>query len=285
MNSFFDSKQAKKEVEELYQNKLDELSIGYEFLKIETSFGDTNLILTGQADKPPLVLLHGSNGCAPVAIEALIGLVKYYRIYAIDVVGQPNLSAGFRPSMKNDDYGKWMYEILTRLNIQKAILVGISFGGLISWKTLAFHEKRISKAFLIVPAGIVNGNPLKALWKVFLPMKLFKWRKDVKYVHQFLSALFTEEDNFAVSYLSKVFLHFDMDFSPIPSIKKEEAQKIRTPINIIGAKYDLFFPGEKMIKRARAIFPSLKEALLLENSKHVPNQEDNDRIVKLIQNS
>jgi len=284
MQSFFNNQQTKKDIELLYHNKLDELGIVYEFLKVETSFGDTNIIVTGHADKPPLVLLHGSNGCAPIGIEALIALVKDFRIYAIDIVGQPNLSAGIRPSMQNDDYGQWMFEILSRLNVWNVTLVGISFGGFISWKTLVFDARRISSTFLIAPAGIVNGNPLKAFWKIFLPMKLYKWRKNTKYVHQFLNELFTEEDEFAFAYLSKVFLHFEMDFSSIPLIKKEEAQKIKTPIHIVAADNDLLFPGEKMIQRARQILPSLEDILLLKNSKHVPNQNGNDQITELIKN-
>ena len=284
MNSFFNNPQAKKEVERLYQNKLDELPINYELLKVETSLGNTNIILTGQKDKPPLILLHGSNGCAPIAIEALMGLCDDYSVYAIDVVGQPNLSAETRPSMKDHSYGQWMFEILTRLNIWDAVLVGISFGGFISWKTLVLDERHISNAFLIVPAGIVDGNPLKTLWKVFLPMKLYKWRKQAKYVHHFLEELFTERDEFAIAFLSKVFLHFKMDFSPIPVIKKEEAQKIQTPIHIIAADEDLLFPGAKMLKRAKEIFPSSGEVLLLNNSKHVPGQKGNEEIVDFIKN-
>jgi len=282
MKSFFKNKQAKLEIGKLYQNKLDELPISYEFLKIETSFGDTNVILTGDKDKAPLVLLHGSNGCAPVAIEALLGLVKEFRIYAIDVVGQPNLSAEIRPSMKNLDYGKWMFEIVSRLNIKNAILVGISFGGFISWKTLVYNDRKISKTFLIVPAGIVNGNPLKAIWRIFIPMHLYRWRKKPKYVHQFLNELFTENDEFALAFLSKVFLYFKMDFSPIPVIKEEEAKKIKTPVSIIAADKDLLFPGVKMLKRAKDIFPSLSEVLLLKDSKHVPDQKRNIKIVELI---
>lgn len=282
MNSFFNHPEAKKDIEKVYQNKLDELPIIYEFLRIETSFGNTNIILTGEEDKPPLVLLHGSNGCAPIAIEALIGLMKSFRVYAIDVVGQPNLSAEFRPEMNDDSYGKWMFEILTRLTIREAILVGISFGGFISWKTLVFDQKRISKAFLIVPAGIVNGNPFKALWKVFLPMKLYRWFRKTKYVHQFLEELFTEPDSFAIDFLSKVFLHFEMDFSPIPLIEKAEAQRISTPVYIVAADKDLLFPGTKMLKRAQEIFPSLKGGLILKDSKHVPSQAGNKRIVELI---
>ena len=282
MNSFFSDPVAKRDIEHLYHQKLTELSIACEFVKLETSYGETNVIITGSENKPPLVLLHGSNGCAPVAIEALMGLLNDFRIYAFDVVGQPNLSAEIRPNMKDDSYGKWMNELLTRLDIKDAVLVGISFGGFISWKTLVFDEKRIAKAFLIVPAGIVNGNPLQAIRKVFLPMKLYKWRKQEKYVRRFLGELFTADDPFALAFLSKLFLHYEMDFSPIPVIKKEEAGKIKTPTYIVGAENDLLFPGQKMMRRAKGIFPALQDVLMLENSRHVPDNKGNDLIVEWI---
>jgi len=212
MESFFSSPSAKNTIIEMYYNKLDELPMKYEFQKIETSFGITNIIITGEKNNPPLVLIHGSNGCAPIALEAMLGLEINFRVYAIDVIAQPNLSEGLRPNMNDHSYGKWMFEILARLNIQDAIMVGISFGGFITWKTLVIDSRRISKAFLIVPAGIVNGNPLNAMWNVFLPMKLYQWRKNKKYVHQFVKKLFTEPDEFAQYYLAKVFLDFDMDF-------------------------------------------------------------------------
>jgi len=282
MSSFFDSTEAKKAVEKLYFRKLDELNLSYESIKVETSFGDTHVILTGERDNPPLVLLHGSNSCAPIALEALKGLERTFRIYAIDVVGQPNLSASARLSMKDHTYGQWMYELLSRFGIRDAVLVGISLGGLISWKTLVYDEKRIAQAYLIVPAGIVNGNSLTSLRKVFLPIKLYQWRKKQSYVRDFLRELFTEDDEFARDFLSQVLLHFDQDFSPIPLISRKEAQRIKTPLHIIGADNDLLFPGEKMIRRARDIFPSLKNTILLENSRHVPSVADNIRIINLI---
>lgn len=145
-------------------------------------------------------------------------------------------------------------------------------------------DGKISKAFLIVPAGIVNGNPIKAIWRIFIPMHLYRWRRQTKYVHQFLQELFTENDEFALAFLSKVFLHFKMDFSAIPLIKKEEAKNIKTPVNIIAAGKDLLFPGVEMLKRATEIFPSLSEVLLLNESKHVPGQKGNEMIVELIKN-
>ena len=284
MNSFFDSLQAKKEIERLYDLKLEELPMAYEMLSVETSFGNTNIILTGEKGKPPLVVLHGSNACAPIALEAMVGLLDEFRIYAIDVVGQPNLSSEIRPSMENEEYGQWMFEILTRLSLWEVTLVGISFGGFISWKTLVFDERRIAKTVLIVPAGIVNGNPLILLWQVFLPIILYKRNKNKKHVHRFLNRLFTEPDNFAFAFLSKVLLHFEMDFSRIPLIKAEEARQIKSPLLIIGTDKDILFPGKRLLRRAEQIFPSLKQKVLLQSSKHVPSHRANLEIVEFIKN-
>lgn len=77
-------------------------------------------------------------------------------------------------------------------------------------------------------------------------------------------------------------MHFKMEFTPVPVINRREANLIKTPITIVSAKNDLMFPGEKMIKRANKIFPSLKKTLLLEQSKHVQNKIANKRIVNLI---
>jgi len=73
-----------------------------------------------------------------------------------------------------------------------------------------------------------------------------------------------------------------MDFTPLPVIDSKKAKLIKTPITLFAAKHDILFPGEKMIKRASKIFPSLKKSKLLENSKHVQNKEQNLMIEKII---
>jgi len=184
--------------------------------------------------------------------------------------------------MKDDSYGQWMNEIITSLKIENVTLAGFSFGGLIILKTLEFDESKIKEVYLSAPAYIVNGNPIKALFKVFIPMKRFMKTGKGKYVKKFLVEVFTEPDDFAINYLSKVFLHFNMDFTPVPVISKTQANSIKTPITIFAAKNDIMFPGSKMIKRARKIFPSLKSVQLFENSKHVQNKAENREIENTI---
>lgn len=280
MKSFYKSEEGKREILSLYDEKLKELNIEFEYLTVDTSFGKTNIISTGSLSKPPLIIVHGSNGCAPIALEAYPNLSKVFKVFAVDVLAQPNKSAETRLNMKDDSYGRWMGEIINQLNIDNVTMSGFSFGGLVILKTLEFDESKIKEVYLASPAYIVKGNPLKALFNIFIPMKRYMKTKKPKYVEKFLSEVFTDRDEFAVKYLSKVFLEYDMDFTPVPVIDSKKAKTIKTPITIFAAKNDILFPGRKMLKRAVKIFPSLKVGKLLEDSKHVQNREQNQIIEK-----
>ena len=106
--------------------------------------------------------------------------------------------------------------------------------------------------------------------------------KKISYVEKIVENLFTDKDPYAIQYLSKVFLHFKMDFSALPVISKKEANAIKTPINLFAGGNDIMFPGKKMLKRAKKIFPSLGNTILLEKSKHVQNKKDNTLIESYI---
>ena len=113
-------------------------------------------------------------------------------------------------------------------------------------------------------------------------MKRYMRTQKMQHLEQFVKALFSEKDPFALEFLSKVLIHFEMDFSSVPIIKTKEAQQIKTPITLIAAGKDLIFPGQKMLKRAKKIFPSLKHTHLLKNSLHVQTTLDNRVVEQLI---
>ncbi|KGL61733.1 alpha/beta hydrolase [Polaribacter sp. Hel1_85] len=282
MSSLYKSEKGKNEILNLYDEKLKELNIEYQYKTVDTKYGQTNIIISGDDKNPPIILVHGSNGCAPIALETYPNLRRNFRVYAIDVLAQPNKSAETRLNMKDDSYGKWINEVIDSLKIENVIMAGFSFGGLVILKTLEFNESKIKEVYLSAPAYIVNGNPLKALFKIFIPMKRYMKTEKVKYVEKFLSEIFTERDEFAVKYLSKIFLHFKMDFTPVPVIKKIKANSIKTPITLFAGKNDILFPGNKMIKRAKKIFPTLISVALIEDSKHVQSKKENELIEKII---
>ncbi|NJC25612.1 alpha/beta fold hydrolase [Neolewinella antarctica] len=281
MASLFKSESGKKEILELYDDKLRELEIVYQYKTVDTSYGATNLVVTGSASNPPLIIIHGSNACAPISLETYPNLSAQFQVFAVDVLAQPNKSAETRLSMEDDSYGKWLNEVIASLELEDVTLVGFSFAGLVILKTLADKEDRIKEVFLAAPAYLVNGNPFVTLLKVFLPMKLYQITKKRKFVEKFLNEIFTERDEFAIKYLSKVFLHFRMDFTPVPVISTADAGQIKTPITLIAAGKDLLFPGKKMVARFSKLFP-FGNVVLLENSKHVQNRTNNRMIQELI---
>lgn len=281
---FFKSKEGKEKIITLYNQKLKELNIEYSEKLVETKFGVTNVISTGNTNKPPLVLVHGTGGCAPQILDSFPNLVSKYCVYAVDVLAQPNKSAENRLDMKSLDYGKWLIEVIIKLRLKNVTLVGFSFGGFISLKSLEFNESPIRHVFLIAPVYIVNGNPLVGVFKMFLPLKKFIKTNNQKHIKKVMEALFSEYDDFALNFMSQTFQNCNMDFSPLPIISKDKAKNIKTPITIFAAEKDIMFPGKKMIKRAKKIFPSLEETILLEDSKHVPNAKNFEKTEELILN-
>lgn len=270
---FFKSEAGKSKILDLYHQKLKDLSVDYTEKLLETKFGITNVISIGDTNLPPLILIHGTGGCAPQILESFPNLSSKYCVYAVDVLAQPNKSAENRLDMSSLDYGKWLIEIIIKLRLKNVTLVGFSFGGFISLKALEFNETPIRQAFLIAPVYIVNGNPLVGLFKMFIPLKKFIKTNNSKYIKKVLNALFSEYDDFALEYMSLTFQHCNMDFSPLPVISKDSGKTIKTPISIFACEKDIMFPGKKMIRRAKKLFPSLHEVVLLKDSKHVPSTE------------
>ncbi|MBO3116418.1 alpha/beta hydrolase [Winogradskyella sp. DF17] len=279
---FFKSKEGKDEIITLYNQRLNTLNIDYSEKTLETKFGATNVLITGNAKKPPLLLIHGTGGCAPLILESFSNLSSTYCVYAIDVLAQPNKSAENRLDIKSLEYGEWLTDVIIALGLKDVTLVGFSFGGLIALKTLEFNERLIKRVFLIAPVYIVNGSPFVGLFKMFIPLKKFIKTNNQQYIKKVMNVLFSEYDDFAIQFMATTFQNCNMDFSPLPVIQKGSAKEIKTPITVFAMEKDIMFPGKKMVKRAKRIFPSLHDIVLLEDSKHVPNTKNFKLIEKLI---
>ncbi|WP_421805238.1 alpha/beta fold hydrolase [Flagellimonas sp.] len=282
---FFKSQEGRSKILSLYNRKLHELNIDYSEKLVDTKFGKTNIIQVGDTNLPSLMLIHGTGGCAPQILESFPNLASQYCVYAVDVLAQPNKSAENRLDMKSLDYGKWLLEVMIKLRLKEVTLVGFSFGGLISLKALEYNQTPIKQVFLIAPVYIVNGNPILNLWKMFVPLKKFIKTNNQEHIKKVMDVLFSKYDGFALVFMSTVFQHCNMDFSPLPVISKKSGKNIKKPITIFAAEKDIMFPGKKLIKQAKQVFPSLEEAVLLEESKHVPSTEGFEFIENMILNA
>lgn len=282
--TYFKSAEARKRILNIYDSKLEELNMTCQSLFVPTSFGHTHLLKTGQADGDTLVILHGSNACAPIALDTFPNLQKKFKVFALDLPAQPNLTTGRRLSMRNDDYGRWLHEVLEALGLDDVILLGFSQGGLAVLKALIYNQDPVKAAYLVSPAFLANGNPLKLLRSMFLPLKRFIRTGEKRKLEQIVSQLFTQPDEFTYRFLTEAFPHFEQDFSSLPTIKSQEGKHIKTALHIFSGGQDIIFPAKRVLVRANRFFQNLQTAQLFPDQKHVFDRLHHEKVEEAILN-
>ena len=92
----------------LYNEQISALNFPVIHKKVETIYGFTNVLISNGANKPALIILHGTNSAAPFALSKVSFLEKNFQVFAIDIPGEPNKSKPVRLKKENDSYGKWL---------------------------------------------------------------------------------------------------------------------------------------------------------------------------------
>lgn len=273
MSTIYKGPEVKKEIMKLYDEKLACLVIPYQEIDIDTQFGKTHIIKAGNPDGKPVVLLHGFNAGAPLTLEAVQELSDTYCFYAIDTIGQTTKSAETRLSIKNDEYALWVDEVLEKLGIQQANMVGISYGAFILQKFITHKPERASKCIFVVPSGLVSGNFWESTKRLTLPFMRFKITKKDVHLKAFTDAFAPEDDAFMFRLLKLIMTGTKLDTRIPALLKKEDVAHYTNPVYILAATNDVYFPGEKIAKKCPTIFNNLKEVHLLNGSKHMPTPE------------
>ncbi|NLW91205.1 MAG: alpha/beta hydrolase [Syntrophomonadaceae bacterium] len=82
-----------------YDEILGRWPIPYESIMVPTRHGLTHIIACGKKDSPPLLLLHGSSSNATMWIRDVKIYAEKYRVYAVDLPGEPGKSEPVRSSL------------------------------------------------------------------------------------------------------------------------------------------------------------------------------------------
>ena len=244
---------------------------------LKTSFGETHVLVGGPETAPPLVILHGAMASSAHAIHELEPLLKDFRVYAVDVLGQSVKSADHRPSVSNDEYGRWLAEVMDALSLPRANVLGISWGGFVAIRLAAFAPARIERLVLLVPAGMVGGPAWAGFVKMGLPMAMYLAFPSPTRLRKFVQNLLTTYDDDWMPYLGDAFRSYTMNMK-IPMIAKpEELKALTAPTLVIAAENDVSFPGRQLMARAEQLFPKLQGTELIPGSNHCPPTTDTFR--------
>src|SRR4029077_8038069 len=103
----------------------------------------------------------------------------HFRVYAIDLIGEPGLSARTRYKPGGEEHALWLDDVFKALSVNKAALVGVSLGGWLALDYAIRRPQRVTALALICPAGI--GKHKNFLLKAFPLFFLGEWgRKRIR---------------------------------------------------------------------------------------------------------
>ncbi len=122
----FDTPEGEARFRAAYDAALKLWPVPYEELDIPTRFGATHVVAAGAKNAPALVLLHGYMATSVMWWPNVADFAKSYRVYAVDIMGQPSKSIPGEPVRSAADYVAWLTETFDALHLDRACLVGMS---------------------------------------------------------------------------------------------------------------------------------------------------------------
>ena len=149
--------------------------VPYEEIDVPGPFGMTHVIVCGPKDAPPLVLLHGYMATSVMWAPNIADFCKDYRVYAIDVMGQPGKSIPAEPVRNSADYAAWLTATLDALHLSRISLVGMSYGGWLALEFAVTIPQRVRRLVLLSPGGflpMVRQFSLRGMLMVLFPTRL-----------------------------------------------------------------------------------------------------------------
>lgn len=227
------------------QKVLSEWSTPHTVRELETSLGPTAIVEAG--DGPDLcVYLPGANYNASTSLPLIDALAASCRVWAVDLPGQPGLSAAGRPD-RLEEHSPWVREVL--LAARKAhprariVLVGLSRGAAIA---LLAPPDLVDALALVSPGGLVAVHPSFRMAALGLRWSL---ERSAGASHSLLSWMaatgrhpLPEHVEWMTLVVQTSRLTLAPDACPRPTLERWRGRKVGV---IVGAE-DVFFPSAQL---------------------------------------
>jgi pimeloyl-ACP methyl ester carboxylesterase len=154
MTSIYRSESAGRLVTERYRQFLERWPVPSEETSVATLHGETFVVACGPGSARPVFLLHGAGINSSVWMGDVAAWSEQRRVYAVDLIGEPGLSAHARPPLRSDAYARWLDDVLNGLGVERAAFVGTSLGAWVAVDYAIRRPDRVTRLALIVPGGI-----------------------------------------------------------------------------------------------------------------------------------
>ncbi|HEV2532053.1 alpha/beta fold hydrolase [Phenylobacterium sp.] len=248
MSAIYRSAEGEQALKAAYGRFRDAWRIPREELRIPTRQGETFVIASGDPAAPPLVLLHGAGFNSAMWMGDVPAWAERFRVYAIDLPGEPGESAPLRAPREGGAAAAWLDEVLAGLGVTRAAFIGNSLGG---WHALDYAIRRpekVERLVLLAPGGIGAVKLSFLLQSAALRLTGETGRK------RLLSVAGAGEIHPAIAaYLRLIHTHFIPRRDPLRRFSDRQLATLRMPVLMfVGAKDTLLDSAGSRRRLARA---------------------------------
>lgn len=253
MSTIYKSDTGAQEIQRRYREHLRDWPIPAEERHIPTREGDTFVMVSGPEDASPLVLLHGSGANATTWRGDIASWAQHFRTYAIDMVGEPGLSAPSRPDLKSDAVALWLDDVLAGLGLTTTAMVGMSLGG---WTALDYtirRPDRITRLALLCPGGI-GKQRYGWMAKAILPRLIGRF--DLRQNASLVTGLDSPDLDPILDDIALTFTHFNPRTERLPRFTDAQLGTLSMPVLVIVGDRDVMLDSTETARRVRDRVPN-----------------------------
>jgi pimeloyl-ACP methyl ester carboxylesterase len=252
MSAIYKSEEGQRLVESRYRDLLTRWPVPSEQRSISTSFGDTFVVACGTPSMPPVILLHGSGGNAAMWLRDVATWSVSRRVYCVDVIGEPGLSAPSRPRIDASTYASWLREVLDGLGVAQASVIGVSLGGWLALALATEEPQRVDRLVLVCPSGIGRAK-FSFVVKTLILMLMGRWGRR-KAVMLAVGPMRGKPDATALEigrFAALIGAHFKHRRERAPIFSDEALRRLTMPVLAIVGAQDALLDSEGTRRRLK----------------------------------
>ncbi|MEU8549054.1 alpha/beta hydrolase [Streptomyces roseoverticillatus] len=247
---------------------------------VATSFGTTRVHTCEGGAGTPVVLLHGRSATPAEWAPHVAALGGDRPVLAVDRVGEPGYSAQTAPIRTADHIADWLEEVLAGLGLERAHLVGHSYGGCVALNHAAHRPARVASVTAYEPpralAPLKPGFVLNAAAAVLSGSGKFQHRWFTRLIGD------TGADPAQAEALAQASLEAIRGFRirlPQPwRMTDEELRAVTAPALILLGGAGKAMDARRAGERARRLIPDVRTEIVPGAGHGIPVQLLNDRL-------
>jgi pimeloyl-ACP methyl ester carboxylesterase len=267
--SGFTSDRARRKYLVAYERTFDRVwPVDRQSLDLPTTYGTTRVYRSGRPDGVPFVLLPGASGNSLMWHPHVARLGQDRPVIAIDPVGEPGGSTQDTPISDGQDLVHWLGEVLSALDVDRAHLVGCSYGGWLALQHEIRSPGRATTITLLDPAGFGRISGRFIMWIIMgglaalypAPLR----RRAARWLH---NATLLDDD---LMRLGVATVAFRRRLPTPPALTDDELRGVTVPVLALVGERSQMYDANQVATRIRALMPAAHAEVVAGASHDLP---------------